>query len=166
MPRVTGLGGDFFKSENPEKLYHWYEKHLGITREPHGQSASFRWHEPDGAEGLTAWALFPKDTTYFDPSPAPPSCSTTAWTTLTVCCRRWPTQARFWLAWEQAPSRLFERIFRPERLEYGSRTGTPEISRPAPAAHRRSGERLCVRPRRGTPLRPRQCLPIPPAVSG
>lgn len=71
MPRVTGLGGDFFKSENPEKLYHWYEKHLGITREPHGQSASFRWHEPDGAEGLTAWALFPKDTTYFDPSPAP-----------------------------------------------------------------------------------------------
>jgi hypothetical protein len=30
MGRVTGLGGVFFKAENPEKLYEWYEKHLGI----------------------------------------------------------------------------------------------------------------------------------------
>jgi predicted enzyme related to lactoylglutathione lyase len=71
MPRVTGLGGVFFKSENPEKLYQWYEKHLGIQREPHGQGSSFRWHEADGTEGVTAWAVFPKDTSYFDPSRAP-----------------------------------------------------------------------------------------------
>jgi hypothetical protein len=28
MKKVTGFGGIFFKAENPEKLYAWYEKHL------------------------------------------------------------------------------------------------------------------------------------------
>ena len=39
MKRVTGVGGIFFKSESPEKLYQWYEKHLGITRAPDGSGA-------------------------------------------------------------------------------------------------------------------------------
>ena len=38
MKRVTGIGGIFFKSENAQQLYEWYEKHLGINREPHGQA--------------------------------------------------------------------------------------------------------------------------------
>ena len=71
MARVTGLGGVFFKSDNPEKLYQWYEKNLGIPREPHGQGATFRWKEADGSDAATAWAVFPKDTQYFDPSRAP-----------------------------------------------------------------------------------------------
>lgn len=29
MKRVTGLGGVFFKADNPDQLYSWYEKHLG-----------------------------------------------------------------------------------------------------------------------------------------
>jgi len=33
MKRVTGIGGIFFKSEDPEKLYQWYENHLGIERD-------------------------------------------------------------------------------------------------------------------------------------
>ena len=36
MGRVTGVGGIFFKAENPEALYAWYEKHLGIKREQWG----------------------------------------------------------------------------------------------------------------------------------
>ena len=32
MERVTGLGGLFFKAENPEAMYAWYEKHLGVKR--------------------------------------------------------------------------------------------------------------------------------------
>ena len=71
MARVTGLGGVFFKSDDPEKLYAWYEKHLGIQREPHGYGATFRSREADGSEALTIWALFPRDTKYFDPSRAP-----------------------------------------------------------------------------------------------
>lgn len=34
MKRVTGIAGIFLKVENPKGLYQWYEKHLGIQREP------------------------------------------------------------------------------------------------------------------------------------
>ena len=72
MKRVTSIGGIFFKSDDPERLYRWYEKHLGIAREPHGQGAAFHWQEPNdpGKDGLTAWAIFPSSTKYFDPSRA------------------------------------------------------------------------------------------------
>ncbi len=30
MTRVRGIGGIFFKSQNPEALNPWYEEHLGI----------------------------------------------------------------------------------------------------------------------------------------
>jgi predicted enzyme related to lactoylglutathione lyase len=77
MKRVTGVGGIFFKSENPKQLYEWYEKHLGIQRESHGQCATFHWREPQagggaepGSEGLTTWAIFPQTTKYFGASKA------------------------------------------------------------------------------------------------
>jgi len=77
MKRVTGIGGIFFKSENPSQLYDWYEKHLGIQRESHGQGASFHWREPQAADGtepgpkaLTAWCIFPQTTKYFAASKA------------------------------------------------------------------------------------------------
>jgi predicted enzyme related to lactoylglutathione lyase len=65
MRRVTGIGGIFFKADDPEKLYQWYEKHLGIQREPHGQGAEFN------EAGMTVWCIFPKDTKYFDPGRSP-----------------------------------------------------------------------------------------------
>jgi predicted enzyme related to lactoylglutathione lyase len=73
MKRVTGIGGIFFKAENPEKLYEWYEKHLGIMREPHGQGAMLHWREDENPErrGGTVWALFEKHSEYFNPSRAP-----------------------------------------------------------------------------------------------
>jgi hypothetical protein len=68
--RVTGFGGLFFKSADPERLYQWYEKHLGIQRNEYG--VSFQWAEdPAAAEGFTAWAIFPATSTYFDPGRAP-----------------------------------------------------------------------------------------------
>ena len=69
MRRVTGLGGLFFRSRNPDALYGWYEKHLGIQGRP-GEGASFDWREVDDPQkmGTTAWAIFPEDTTYFGPS--------------------------------------------------------------------------------------------------
>jgi hypothetical protein len=77
MKRVTGIGGIFFKSENPPQLYDWYEKHLGIQREAHGQGASFHWREPQAADGtepgpkaLTAWRIFPQTTKCFGASKA------------------------------------------------------------------------------------------------
>ena len=72
MKRVTGIGGVFFKSENPQRLYEWYEKYLGIQRDSHGQGASFHWRElqasdgtQPGPEGETVWSIFPQTTKHF-----------------------------------------------------------------------------------------------------
>ena len=71
MKRVTGLGGIFFKTENPEALYQWYEKHLGIKRDPvEGVTFSWRDAEDPSKKGMTVWSLFPKHTKYLDPSRA------------------------------------------------------------------------------------------------
>ena len=79
MKRVTGIGGIFFKSQDPDRLYQWYETHLGIRRSPDG-SAAFEWREvkePDndaagnndpGKKGMTVWSIFPNSTKYFEPS--------------------------------------------------------------------------------------------------
>lgn len=68
MKRVTGIGGIFFKSEDPEKMKKWYERHLGIQSGEHG--SIFRWREFDhpDREAYTAWGPFSKDTGYFHPS--------------------------------------------------------------------------------------------------
>jgi catechol 2,3-dioxygenase-like lactoylglutathione lyase family enzyme len=70
--RVIGIGGVFFKAEDPQKLYAWYERHLGIEGKP-GEGASFPWRRLDdpSSETVTAWSIFPRDTSYFNPSPAP-----------------------------------------------------------------------------------------------
>ena len=72
MKRVTGLGGLFFKAEDPTSMYEWYERHLGIKRESHGEGVAFHWREADAPQktGLTAWSIFPWDTKYFEPSQA------------------------------------------------------------------------------------------------
>ena len=68
MKHVTGIGGVFFKADDPEKLYRWYEEHLGIKRNPDGSGVSFHWRESGGADGMTIWSIFPRKTKYFDPS--------------------------------------------------------------------------------------------------
>ena len=67
MQRVIGIGGIFFKAKDPERLYRWYEKHLGLKREPHGAGVSIPWPKPED-KGLTVFAIFPADTKYFSPS--------------------------------------------------------------------------------------------------
>jgi predicted enzyme related to lactoylglutathione lyase len=67
--RVTGIGGIFFRAEDPAKLGAWYEKQLGINSE-HG-FATFNWQPLDDpkTKGSTTWALFPQDTKYFGAGP-------------------------------------------------------------------------------------------------
>jgi D-3-phosphoglycerate dehydrogenase / 2-oxoglutarate reductase len=45
MKRVTGIGGIFFKSDDPKNLYAWYEKHLGIGASVDGTGANFGWRD-------------------------------------------------------------------------------------------------------------------------
>ena len=72
MERVTGIGGIFFKAKDPAALSAWYRDNLGITPE-WGHSKSFSWAEGATAErpGMTVWAIFESETSYFEPSRAP-----------------------------------------------------------------------------------------------
>lgn len=66
--KVTGLGGIFFKSDNPANLREWYNKHLGINAGNYG--AMFEWLHTDAPErkGTTVWNPFKKESDYFAPS--------------------------------------------------------------------------------------------------
>jgi hypothetical protein len=61
MQKVLGIGGFFFRSEDPGRLATWYETHLGISPVPSSEEAQ-PWHQEAGP---TAFAPFEKDTTYF-----------------------------------------------------------------------------------------------------
>lgn len=67
-PRVHGLGGVFFKAEDPKALSDWYGRHLGLDVSQWG-GAMLPWKRADtGADALTIWSPFKADTTYFQPS--------------------------------------------------------------------------------------------------
>jgi catechol 2,3-dioxygenase-like lactoylglutathione lyase family enzyme len=70
MRRVTGLGGVFFKCDDPKAQQAWYEKHLGLPVADDG-CAIFQWRQRDAEKpGTTIWGPFPKTTEYFGPGPA------------------------------------------------------------------------------------------------
>ena len=72
MKRVTGIGGIFFKANDPASLQAWYKRHLGIDVQEWG-GAIFRWAEgieTPGA-GSTVWSISPDDDGGFAPSTAP-----------------------------------------------------------------------------------------------
>lgn len=62
--RVTGIGGIFFKANDPDALRAWYREHLGIDVQDWGGTMFV-----DG--GPTTWSMFPATTKYFAPSAAP-----------------------------------------------------------------------------------------------
>ncbi|MCB1326522.1 MAG: VOC family protein [Spirochaetales bacterium] len=57
-PRVVGVGGIFFRAEDPEKLAAWYREHLGIA--PPGGTELW-----ESSRGIVVFAPFQKDTDYF-----------------------------------------------------------------------------------------------------
>jgi len=62
MERVTGIGGIFFRAQNPAALKEWYAKHLGV-----GPASPDNPYEPwEQAAGPTVFEPFPADTKYFD----------------------------------------------------------------------------------------------------
>lgn len=66
MKRVTGIGGMFFKSENPDAQKAWYKKHLGIPTDQYGWT--FWWYDKEGNKCSTQWSPMNQDTAYFSPS--------------------------------------------------------------------------------------------------
>lgn len=58
MPKVTGIGGTFFRAKDPQALARWYEDYLGVgAAENHGQ-----WMQEAGP---SVFSPFKHDTDYF-----------------------------------------------------------------------------------------------------
>jgi predicted enzyme related to lactoylglutathione lyase len=67
-PKVTGIGGIFFFSENPEQTRTWYAQHLGLEVNEWGSSFEFRnANRPDEINYLQ-WSPFKQGSEYFAPS--------------------------------------------------------------------------------------------------
>lgn len=64
--RVTGIGGIFFKTKNPEATKAWYKKHLGFNTDDYG--CVFPWKDNNLEECATQWSPFAENTKYFSPS--------------------------------------------------------------------------------------------------
>jgi predicted enzyme related to lactoylglutathione lyase len=67
-PKVTGIGGIFFFSDNPKEARDWYHKNLGIEANDYGASFESRnLNKPDEVNTLQ-WTPFKKGDEYFSPS--------------------------------------------------------------------------------------------------
>jgi predicted enzyme related to lactoylglutathione lyase len=67
-PKVTGIGGIFFRSKNPQETKTWYGENLGLAITEWGSPFEFRnANRPDEINYLS-WGVFDEKTKYFDPS--------------------------------------------------------------------------------------------------
>jgi len=69
--RVTGIGGIFFKTKDPEKTKNWYQQNLGIKMDQYGASFISRQYDAPDKSAYLQWSPFKEDTEYFDPSEKP-----------------------------------------------------------------------------------------------
>ncbi|TDO71220.1 catechol 2,3-dioxygenase-like lactoylglutathione lyase family enzyme [Flavobacterium chryseum] len=67
-PKVTGIGGIFFFSDNPKETREWYAKNLGLDTNDWGSTFESRnVANPEEIESLQ-WSPFKKGDEYFSPS--------------------------------------------------------------------------------------------------
>ena len=67
-PRVTGIGGIFFKSTDAEKSKEWYSDNLGLAMDEWGSAFEFRNALDKDEINYLSWAPFTDKTSYFEPS--------------------------------------------------------------------------------------------------
>jgi predicted enzyme related to lactoylglutathione lyase len=68
IPKVTGIGGIFFFSDNPEQTRKWYGQNLGLEINDYGSTFESRnLNKPDEINALQ-WSPFKNGDTYFSPS--------------------------------------------------------------------------------------------------
>jgi len=66
--RVTGVGGIFFKCQDPDQIKAWYQTHLGLDTDKYGTAFEFRKSDQPEEKGFLQWSPFSADTQYFKPS--------------------------------------------------------------------------------------------------
>jgi len=68
VPKVTGIGGIFFFSENQKETKEWYAKNLGFDVNEWGSTFESRdFNNPEKINSVQ-WSPFKKDDEYFSPS--------------------------------------------------------------------------------------------------
>jgi len=67
-PKVTGIGGIFFRSENPKEIGQWYGENLGLAIDPYGSPFEFRNANRPNEINYLRWSPYDEKTDYFDPS--------------------------------------------------------------------------------------------------
>ena len=71
MKKVTGIGGVFFKSDDPKAINEWYAKNLGLPASAYGATFEWRQEEDPSKKGSTTWCTFPQNAESFNPSSKP-----------------------------------------------------------------------------------------------
>ncbi|HEY9114964.1 MAG TPA: VOC family protein [Bacteroidales bacterium] len=66
--KVTGIGGIFFKCNNPEKMKKWYHQNLGLVTNEYGSVFEFRNTDKPEHKEYAVWSPFDENTEYFEPS--------------------------------------------------------------------------------------------------
>jgi predicted enzyme related to lactoylglutathione lyase len=67
-PKVTGIGGIFFFSDNPEETRKWYGEKLGLKVNDYGSTFQFRNADQPDEINYLQWSPFKKGSEYFAPS--------------------------------------------------------------------------------------------------
>jgi len=67
-PKVTGIGGIFFRSKNPAETRSWYSKNLGLAVNEYGSTFEFRNANRPEEINYLQWSPFAEGTDYFNPS--------------------------------------------------------------------------------------------------
>lgn len=67
-PKVTGIGGIFFFSDNPEETKEWYSQNLGLETNEYGSSFESRNVNRPEVINTLQWCPFKKGSEYFAPS--------------------------------------------------------------------------------------------------
>lgn len=66
--KVTGIGGIFFKTKDPDEMRNWYQENLGLVTNEYGSLFEFRESDTPEQKGYLQWSPFPADSTYMEPS--------------------------------------------------------------------------------------------------
>lgn len=67
-PKVTGIGGIFFFSDNVHQTKEWYSKNLGFNTDQWGATFESRNIKNPDEVNYLQWSPFQSDTKYFEPS--------------------------------------------------------------------------------------------------
>ena len=67
MKKVKGIGGIFFKCDDPKMVREWYADNLGLITNEYGSLFEFR-NTNNNQKNYLQWSPFDSKTSYFSPS--------------------------------------------------------------------------------------------------